>query len=260
MFDFDLQRFAEGGEGTGEAGTPATEKATFDQLLEDQDYKAEYEKRIKDTVSRRMRGTQAKVQAAKDAEPIMQYLRNRYGVENAADIQMALEKDDAWMEEKAAEMGMSKAAYKRMNAMEQQLKRQQMDVEEQQRQQEWNAILLDADNVAAMYPGFSMDEAVSADPRFMSLVHNFATSGFPNPVQLAFEALNRQELTRQQVMAASQQTRQHMANAIASGAQRPAENGANTAPSATAIDPSKLSAQQREEIRRKVMAGEKITF
>lgn len=241
-------------------GTPSEERKTFDQLLEDADYKAEYDKRVKDAVGKRMRTANAKINQAKEAEPILQRLRERYGAESAQDILSALDKDDAWMEDKAAAAGMSKEAYAKMAAMERQLNQQQVDAEEARRQAEWQGVLQDAERVGAMYPGFDLDAEVQGDQRFMAMVHSFAQSGFGNPVQLAYEAIHRKDLAAQQVNAAVAETRVNVANAIATGSQRPVDNGAKAASSTTTIDPAKLNYKQIEDIKRRMRMGEKIAF
>lgn len=69
----------------------------------------------------------------------------------------------------------------------------------------------------------------------------------------------QQEQLRQAMDYAVRRTRQQMAQSIASGGSRVAENGGRR-PSVSRLDPSALTAQELADIRKRVREGEKIRF
>ncbi len=75
----------------------------------------------------------------------------------------------------------------------------------------------------------------------------------------AVAALRQQEQLRQAMDYAVRRTRQQMAQSIASGGSRVAENGGRR-PSISRLDPSALTAQELADIRKRVREGEKIRF
>lgn len=75
----------------------------------------------------------------------------------------------------------------------------------------------------------------------------------------ALAALRQQEQLRQAMDYAVRRTRQQMAQSIASGGSRIAENGGQRR-SVSRVDPGALTAQELADIRKRVHEGEKIRF
>lgn len=75
----------------------------------------------------------------------------------------------------------------------------------------------------------------------------------------ALVVLRQQEQLRQAMDYAVRRTRQQMAQSIASGGNRIAENGGQRR-SVSRLDPSALTAQELADIRKRVREGEKIRF
>ena len=100
------------------------------------------------------------------------------------------------------------------------------------------------------------------DAQFGHMVATLQSSGFPNALQIAYEAVHRDEIMSGAMGYAVKRTQQKMSNAIQSGMKRPAENGAGgqQAGTATGVDPSKLTLKQIEDIKMRAQSGERITF
>ena len=105
---------------------------------------------------------------------------------------------------------------------------------------------------AQIYPAFQLAQEM-ASPRFVRLVD----AGLS--VREAYETLHRDELLRQAVNTAFDAGRRAQAQSQAMRRGRPEENGAPGAV-VSRRDPSAMSRAQREEISRRVLRGEKVTF
>ncbi|MBR5868402.1 MAG: hypothetical protein IKZ21_03055, partial [Clostridia bacterium] len=80
------------------------------------------------------------------------------------------------------------------------------------------------------------------------------------PVEAAYHAVHHRELTRRALQVAAEKTARQIASAIRSGARRPREAGSSAqAPSVTAFDYTRASQTQREDLKRRIRAGEKVS-
>lgn len=105
---------------------------------------------------------------------------------------------------------------------------------------------------AQIYPAFDLQREMRA-PRFLRLID----AGLS--VREAYETMHRDELLRIAVESASEAARQNAAHSARLRRSRPEENGAAAAV-VTRRDPGAMSRAQREEISRRVLRGEKVTF
>ena len=105
---------------------------------------------------------------------------------------------------------------------------------------------------AKMYPAFNLKEEMQ-NPRFLRLID----AGLS--VRESYEVLHRDTLLQQAVQIASEQTRQQIYQSLAAKRTRAEENGASPA-LVTKRDPAAMSRLQREQIAKRVMRGEKVTF
>lgn len=231
-------------------------------------YKDQFGKAVSDAVNKRFKN-QKDLQGQIDAiDPIIRAVAERYEVKADADgripISALSEKvlnDNAIYEKEAFERGMSVEDLKQIKSLERenaQLKRaSQMTAE----QREWEELVAQGENVKQMYPAFDMDVEMQ-NPQFGRLLATLKGSGFGDPVRIAYETVHRDEIMGGAMEYAVKQTEQKIANSIQSGMSRPQENGtAKVAAGApTALDPSKLSKSQIEDIKQRAARGERITF
>lgn len=105
---------------------------------------------------------------------------------------------------------------------------------------------------AQIYPAFDLAREMRT-PRFLRLID----AGLS--VREAYETLHRDELLAIAVQSAAHAARQNAARLAAQRRDRPEENGAAVAV-VTRRDPGAMSRAQREEISRRVLRGEKVTF
>ena len=138
--------------------------------------------------------------------------------------------------------------------------RQEQDAAAQQEQQfaqHLQNLEQQAEELRQEIPGFDLREALM-DERFRTLTS--PSNGLS--VQDAYFAMHRQELMQGMAAHAIQKTRESVSATIQAGRNRPRENGTrSSAPSLDVkTDPRTLTRADREEIRRRVRAGEKISF
>lgn len=271
--NWSLQTFAEGGDGasapggndgTTEGGTPVQEKPSFDDLLKDDAYGKEFEKRVSRRTGYEVR--KAEREARAKLSPMYEALARKYGMDVTdpakIDLDALSEKvlsDNDLFEEEAAQMGVSVDGLRKIRNAERQLQEVERIRQEEENQREWQALVAEGEQLKQIYPAFDM-EAELANPQFGRLLASLQANGFPGPLRTAYESVHRDEIMGGAMQYAVQRTRQQMANSIQAGAQRPAENGAAAAAAQSHIDPRKLSRKDIEDIRRRVMRGEHITF
>lgn len=282
---FDLQRFnggaaggAGGGSGAGDGAasggaqpgqeatpaageqvtkTPEQMEADFKALISGE-YKDQFTKetqRIIDRRFRQARTTQEQLQGQIDShQPIIDLLAARYGVEDGdvGKIQQALESDSAVWERAADDAGMTVEQYRKMQRLELENSRlresQRKTLEEkivQTRLSKWHE---EGEELKKDYPNFSLEEE-SKNRAFKAMLW----AGLP--VRNAYESLHMDEI-RDNI---SKKSAKKMADTVRANGSRPSENGGSSGVSYT-TDPAKMTKAQREELAKRAMRGEVITF
>ncbi len=224
------------------------------------EYKDLYDKRVQDTVRRRLRGQDALKAQVDGMAPVMQLLGQRYGVDaqDAAALARALEADDSLYAEEAMQRGITVEQlrdFKRLERENAAFRRQQEDAQRQARaQQQYAAWMQQAEETKAYYPQFDMDEECANDD-FMRLLQ----SGVD--VRTAYTVIHKDEIIPAAMQFAVQKTSQQLSAAVQANASRPVEGAVGGGAAATVrVDPAKMSQSDFEDIRKRVARGEKIVL
>lgn len=295
--NWSLQMFADGGEGAaapaadgaegsqsgvpGDAPQPglqsenAAQTQTLDQLLEaDPTLKAAYEHKLRGHLSNRMKNANQEraaleaqlTQMREQTRAIYETLGPRYGLDVSDPGRMDLQAlcarlmaDDAMLEQEAADRGMTVENLRNLRMSEATARRNKAMEQELRQRQEIMELREEAATLQDVFPGFDLD-AEMQNPAFGRMVVMMKRTGYENPVRNAYKLVHMDELMGGAMQYAVQRTKQQVSNNIQAGVQRVAENGAAAAAAQTRIDPAKLTAEQRREIRERVMHGERITF
>lgn len=224
-------------------------------------YEKEYNAALQKAVRGRLRGAEAQKQQMEKLLPIVSWIGQIYGMDTSdmskVDLDALGEKlsqDNRWYEQEAAQAGLPVDAMRRIKNAEREnarLKQEsaQMRAEEEQRQR-FAALQESFAEVQQRYPQADLSSELG-NRAFMSLL----TAGF-DPMQ-AYEAAHYRDLQQ----AAMQYGMQRTVAQVQANGMRPQE-GALGSPAGreTKIDPRNLTPQQREEIRKRVARGERITF
>ena len=269
---FDLQLFAEdgaagpGGQETAalarpqtgaerssspagqEGGTPdagehrdaaADRAARFESLIKGE-YKDLYDKRVQDTIQKRLKGSAGIVQKYRALSPALELLGQRYGVD-ATDpeaLRRAIQEDAP----ASGDEEESKAPEQTETLRQERARRQLSD---------W---LRQAEVTKSRYPSFDLQQE-ARDPRFRSLLR----SGVP--LQTAFEVLHQQEILPAAMAYSARRAEERMADSVIAGQLRPAEGAmGGQSPVLSKRDVKCLTRAERDEIDRRVARGEKIRF
>lgn len=270
----DLQLFAEGADsgvsgadaasqsGAAEAQTatdaqaesnPRDLSADFEALIRGE-YKEQYNKKVQDTVRRRMKGAQETVDKYHAMVPLMELLGSKYGTTDIAALTKAVEEDNGLWEQEASERGVSSEQLRQQKKLERDIKLMEQRLAEDSQRQAYQELHRQTEELKSVYPDFDLDTELQ-NPEFSKLLR----SGV-NP-RTAFEVIHMGEIIPAAMQWTAQQTRQQVANAVAANAARPTENGISSQSASTVkTDVSKLTGAEIRAIREQVMRGEKISL
>jgi hypothetical protein len=236
---------------------PVDRHAEFDALIKG-DYKEAYDKRVQKIVQERLKGSKETEERLNAMNPLLDMLSARYGVksDDTAGLIKALEADDAFLENVAAEHDTNPKVYRELLQLRGENTRLKSQSEEQfkqeQRNKQYAAWEEQAAKARTKYPNLDLN-IESQNPQFRQLLFAGVDVG------TAYAVLHQDDIIAGAMHYTAQNVEKKIANKIAAGNSRPAENGAS-GQSAVVIksDPSKWTRADREEARRRVARGEKI--
>lgn len=234
-------------------------EAKFDALIKGE-YKDLYEGRLKDTISKRLKGTEETVTRFNQLSPVLDLLASKYGVD-ANDIEAlskAIEDDESFYEDEALEKGLTVQQVKEIRKMQRENKALKEQMEQRRSKEEADRTLAawteEAKQIKEIYPSFDMDTELK-NPKMQRLLLN----GFS--MMDAFKALHSDEIIGGAMHYTAGQIAKKVANNIAAGKNRPSE-GAIGGKSAVTVkrDVSQLTKADRQEIIRRAQRGALIGF
>ena len=245
-------------------GTEAQE--TFESLIKGK-YKADYDKSVQAIVKERLKNAKGAENTLRGLAPMLQALAEKNGMTSFdpsnADMLKALSdrvtNDDSLYEEEAVRRGIDVETLKQIKSLErrnQELSQQEQEAREMQAvQQHLQQLVMQGNQLKAIYPNFDLQTELDTNEDFMRLTS-------PNvgvDVRTAYEITHKDEIMAGSMQYAVQRTQQQMANAVQAQGRRPRENGMLNTPGVDVKpDPSKWSKADRAEVRRRVANGEKI--
>ncbi len=242
-----------------ENGKSDNKTARFDELIKGE-FKGEYEKKIKENLSRRFKETDSLKRRLGEAEKIAQLLADKYGLTNTDidEIKKAVDADDGYIKQEAEKRGMSVEDLKYMKKLESEnarLKRASFENERNtQIKNKMRALYTESEQTAKEYPDFDLNRE-SENPKFVALLK----SGVD--VKTAYEVVHHNDIMSKLVNDTARETQRRTAESMRSVKSRPVENGSNDLSAAILkSDVSKLTPEQRAEIAKRVARGESITF
>lgn len=282
----NLQLFAEGGaagadgadagpnggaeaqpsQGTGVANRQEQQRATFDELLKDPEYKKAYDTRVQRAVQSRFRQNQTEEKRTKAVNQMMGILASRYQMQPGADgsydaeaLAKAVQDDNSWYEKVASERGIPLETAKELvnlkQANEQNLREKQVQRVNAQKQQKLAEVQSQGEALREKFPAFNLEEELQ-DPDF---VRDVFERGIP--VEKAYKLKHMEEILSGGMQHAVQRTAEAASRTVQAGANRPAENGAgSTVAAQTQLDPRKLTKEQRKDLRERINRGERVVF
>ena len=246
------------GDGASDAGENAQvdtkERARRYRELIGGEFKAEHTADVQRIIDARFKETKTLQEQLDAQSPIMDMLRERYGVDDPAQLVTQLNSDTSMWAEAAEEAGMTVEQYRRYKAMERQnaqlVAQQRQQLGQQRAQQQLAQWQNEAEQLSAQYPEFDL-AAESQNPEFMRLLESHI------PMEHAYKLIHMDELMQQ---TAAESERRTVEN-IRSRGNRPSEAGASSQPGVTyKSDPSKFTAADRRKIAEEARRGKVIQF
>lgn len=245
---------------------PDPAKRPFKDIIKSDEYKDEAREYFQGLLSSRLKGREAKDKEYAQLAPALELLADYYGVKtedgkfDVAKLAEAIDQDDRLIEDKALERGVSNETERFMMKQDRELRAFREREKQREQDEQDRAWYQNLRNQEAMMqqnvPGFRLDNEMQ-NKEFAFLVSN----GFS--VESAFKAVHHDEIMANQGAYITQQVAQKLSNAVAANGKRPAENGTNNNAAGSTkwiTDPTKLTKEQREEIRRRAARGEEIVW
>ena len=203
---------------------PSDPDAEFDRLIRGQ-FKDQYNARVQDIVRKRLKSQEKTLEQYRTLESTV---AKQYGIQ-AKDPQ----------------------------ALSQAIEAQQLSRESQRSAQakgQYEQWMWQAQQAKKLYPNLDLNREVR-NPRFMRFLHSGVDVGD------AYLLAHRDEIIPAAMQFAAQTVEKKISNKIIANGARPTENGMSSQASAVVkSDVSQLSRADRDEIRRRVARGEKISF
>lgn len=249
----------------GEQVAPVEE--SWDDMIKGR-FKEDYERSIKDAIGKRFKNQRDLQGQISAIDPMIRALAQRYEIQADANGNIPIDAltskvldDNSIYEQEAFQRGMSVEDLKQIKALERENAQLKAAQHQTQEQREWQAMQEEGARIKEVYPDFDLDAELT-NPQFGRLLATMQRSGFPNAMQTAYEACHRDEIMGGAMAYAVKQTQQKISNSIQSGMARPTENGtsARSASNPGAVDPSKFTKAQIEELKMRAERGERITF
>ena len=242
----------------GQEARQKERKAEWKKLISE-DYKEEFGQSVQQAIERRFRQAKPMEERLNKLNPIADMLAERYGLAEADPDQLmqALEADNIYWEDAAAEAGLSVAQYREMKRLERENARFQAEVQRQEAEKKAQSQIAEwerqATELREIYPLFDLREECE-NPQFVKLLGHV-------PMRAAYEALHMQEIMAGAVQRTARAVERGVTETIRAKGQRPAETGLKPSPGVEVkSDPSTLSRRDLKRIRELVQQGVKIKF
>lgn len=248
-------------EGQQQVPEAQPQRLSFEELLRDQEYRAEYEKRVKAQLDRRFKAQQQSLDRLEQLEPTIALIAERYRVDpaNTAMLAQAIQDDESLYEDEAMEKGIPVDQLKRIKQLERQNQMLSRAAEQQQRQQEadriYNEWMQQAAEAQRIYPQLDFDVETN-NPDFVKMLK----AGVD--VKTAYEVAHKDELLGGAIQYAAQTVAKKVANDVRARGARPPENatGAMASSVVKKTNVSDLTAKEVIELAKRAKRGESISF
>ena len=246
-------------EGQKAEQTPEEREKAFNDMING-DFRDLFDARMQKALKERVGEVKQLQQQLQQQNDVIGLVAKKYGIstDKMGDIREALESDDVFWEEAAADQGMTVDSYKKMVKLEAENEALHKAREEAERKNQKDAVFQkwdrEAEELKRMYPQFDLQSEIQ-DKRFLDLM------GAGIDMRTIYETLHHDEILPALMQQTAKAATKQQAAAARSGQMRPAENGMSSRPAAQTVkDPAKMTKEERQEYARRAARGEIITF
>ena len=244
---------------------PQQQEESFDSLIRGK-YKKEYGAAVQAAIQERFKNQRNSEDALRRANETLASVAPFFGIEADAEgnidldkLTSAIQNDDRLYEEEALQKGIPVSTLKHMKQLEAKERQQEAEkrrsLADEQLRRHFEGLKAQAEELKQSYPDFDLMAEIQANPVFARMT----SPGGGLSVRQAYMACHGEELMRQAAQQTEAATKRNMSRAIQSGSVRPQENGMTQSGGGPMhTDPHYMSRAERDEIRRRVRAGERI--
>lgn len=238
---------------TAESDSAPEARMSWEQIMAD----PEYNKRMQETVSKRINAFAAKHKGLDALAPTLELLGERYGLDTSDLSKLDLDKlneavssDRLYFEDKALELGVDTQTAMRIDRMEREearrKKAEEQNAAEMRLRGHFESLQAQSAELQNVYPDFNLQRELE-NPAFVRMTS--PEGGLS--VEQAFYAVHYKELREAEASAVASRTREALANSIRSNRERPRENGSATA-TISAPNPKAMSKADREALKDRI--------
>lgn len=256
---------ADDGDGADTAGQSAELsesediEAEFEKLIKGK-YRDQYNARVSSTVQSRLKASKGVQDSFNNLSPALEMLAERYKIDvnDTKKLSDAILHDEAFYADEAIEKGKTAAELRdahndklKIKELERRVARNEAEKKSQAQYQAW---MSQANDARKIYPSLDLN-AECKNERFVNLLKAGET------VLDAYEAVHKHDIIPAAMSKAAEAAEKRTAAKVAANASRPSESGmGNNATTIVKNDVTALKKDDFREIRRRVAAGEKISF
>ncbi len=198
-------------------------EAEFEKLIKG-DYKDVFTKRMQKVINERFGETKDLKAQTEAAKPILEMLQQRYGVDDISKLTKAIEEDNTYYEQEAAEKGMTVEQLKEVKKLERQnaeLIRQQQELRQQEEFDQFMQNCLEqSEALKATIPDFDFETEMQENKDFQNLVFKGID------VKTAYNVTHMDDIMGGLAQYTAEKTRKATIDNIRARNSRPVEGGA----------------------------------
>ena len=245
------------------AEDPAAEPSLDDQWAEvRKKFKDQIGRDIKAAIDDRFKNQKDANAALEKLQPALNALAKQRGIEEGDNDALVTDilNDDSLFEQEAEEAGMSVEAYRtQQQLIEENRRYKEKEAQEQEEiflRQHFTNLAQQAEELKKIHPNFDLRQEMQNE--------TFKRLTMPNSgltLEAAYYAVHHKELEPQAMQYGIQRAQQQIAQTIQANQARPVEGALKTQqPANVAIDPRKLTREQRQSMIERARRGEEIIF
>lgn len=251
---------AQGTQVQDDAAKPTEEihRMSWDEIMKD----PEYQQEIQRTIRARLKKSKEAEERFNKISPALDLLAKKYG-QNPENMDYdalakAIGDDTSMYEDEALELGVSVDKAKQILMQERENRKLRQQVQQQNQEnavmQHFQGLRQQAEELKKTFPSFDLQKELQNEQFF-----KWTSPDVGMRVEDAYYALHRNDIQAAAMQAAAEKSAQKVSNAVQSGMRRPVEAGiSGQAPSVSTFNMKSATRQQREDLRRRIRAGEKI--
>ena len=257
---------AENNSPTEEGSEQKPKRLTWEEIKNDPEYKAEYDKETSSLVRSRLRSAKTAEENMAKLMPALEVLARNMGMDmeniDYGALAEKINQDKSYYEDMALQKGDSVEKFMKddqdSRASRREQKAQQQSEEDAAFESHMNALIEQGKEVKKLFPSFDLREELK-NPAFARMT--MPGVGIMR-VEDAYRAVHRKEIEAAAAQVTAQMTAQQISNSIQSGSRRPQENGTTgVAPSVTTFDYAKASREEKARhdawVKAELAAGRK---